>query len=392
MSILNAPKAVVGGVLDPIAAKIQNPFGAGGSAGVRQGLLKPDFTEGFRIVEIVNGKERKSDEIVLLGNMLPMVPFTFGGSQRITKDYYPGNSEPSVQVLGPKESDVTIKGRLKDKRYKATGLYGVSTEIQQQIDAMRIRGNLLKITLGEWKRFGFLEETEFELAKLSDCAYQLKFSIIGFNPPKNCKFTPTSKEIPFAINKDLIAQATAFQAKYSSIPESMPKSLADIINDALNDVAEAINLVTDFVDTVVTTAEDTVAASKRVLGLVKNARAGMSRFKRRLGSLSYATASLSTEARAARRFSAAAANQAHISGSLSGANELTLLLARLQAQFEAISKTLPLTRHQVKDGDTLQKISVKYYGTSDNWKKIYDHNRLSSTQLSTPRRLEIPKV
>lgn len=31
--------------------------------------------------------------------------------------------------------------------------------------------------------------------------------------------------------------------------------------------------------------------------------------------------------------------------------------------------------HVVAKGDTLQKISKKYYGTTKNWKKIYDANR-----------------
>src|SRR4051812_9929162 len=113
MSILDTPTRIAGGVIDPIAAKIANPFKK------EIGDWRPqDFKGGFTFVEIVDGVEQTREAVKLIGNQMPVVPFEFGGSQRITKDYYPGNSEPAVQVLGPKESDVTIHGKLKDKKYR----------------------------------------------------------------------------------------------------------------------------------------------------------------------------------------------------------------------------------------------------------------------------------
>jgi nucleoid-associated protein YgaU len=77
---------------------------------------------------------------------------------------------------------------------------------------------------------------------------------------------------------------------------------------------------------------------------------------------------------------------------MSQTTSLSVLLARLQKQFEAIARTTPLARHRVKDGETLQRISIKFYNTADNWKKIYDHNKLTSTQLTVGTVLEIPRV
>lgn len=388
MGLLDAPTAAVGGVLDPIAAKIKNPF----TTRVKNTDRAQDFPKGFYFVELVNGKERPKDAVRLAGNMLPHIPFEYGGTQRITADYYPGNSEPAVQVLGPKEGDVVIKGKFKDKRYKDEDLYGVSYEIAKLCDAIRIRGNLLRITLGEWQRYGYLEESKFRMNKLSEIEYELKFLIVGFNKPRNCKFADNTKTVPFDINKDLISDALAFQDTYSAIPSTMPRSLADVLNGAISDVATAINLVTGFVDTVVSTAEDVQASANRAIGLIKNARANISKFKRRVGALALGFSSLSTEARAASNFKSVLTNQSHIMNSISALAGLSALLARLQSQFEAISKTTPLARYKVKRGDTLQKISIKYYNDAGSWEKIYAHNKLTTTALAEGLLLEIPRV
>ena len=39
------------------------------------------------------------------------------------------------------------------------------------------------------------------------------------------------------------------------------------------------------------------------------------------------------------------------------------------------SKVLTIEKYTVKKGDTLQKISKKFYGTSKRWQEIYDANR-----------------
>lgn len=389
MGLLDAPTAAVGGVLGPIEDFIKNPF----KKNVKRTYKGQDFAEGFYMVEIVDGVHQKKDALRLVGNMMPHVPFQYGGKQRIKKDYYPGQPEPAVQVLGPEESDTIIKGKLKDKRYKKdSGLYGVATEIAEQMDAIRLRGNLLFISLGEWHRYAFLEKTDFKMNTLGEIEYELSYTIIGFNSPKNCKILDEFKSSPISANKDLIAAALAYQQKYSSIPASMPQSLAGLLNDAISDVAKAINLVTGFVDTVVTTGEDVVKSATRAIGLIKNARANISKFKRRIGAVTFTVSNLTHEARKAAQFKAAYSNQDHIINAMTSTAALSALLARLQSQFEAIAKSTPKARYRTKDTDTLQKIAIKFYGDANQWGKIYDHNKLSSTVLVSGMLLEIPRL
>lgn len=345
----------------------------------------PDFKGGFIIQEIENG-ERK-EKITLLGNMMPFQPFNYGGEHNIKKDFYAGNSEPVVHVLNPMESDLVINGRLKDKKYQDKSARGVSYELSKQIDAFRIRGNLVELKLGEWKRFGFIVKTDFSLRTKQDIDYRITFSLVGFNQPRQCIQVKTSKGIPFAINKDLINQLASFQAQIDQIPASVPQSLADILNDAISDVAGAVAAVTDFVDTVVSQVEDVTAVLNRAAGLIKYAQGEVIRFKRRIGQISYSLSSL-TGIQVGSRYQATA----FISGVQSSGNDIQSFLATLRSRFAALSASTPQARVRIKSGDTLQNLANRFYKNSLEWEKIYDHNKLTSTELEIGVVLEIPRL
>lgn len=375
MSLLNSFE----GEINKVTNLIKNPF----EADVVPQFDPPDFPDGFKISEILpNGTD--GDKVVLSGNWMPQIPFTFGGTVRMIKEYYSGYSEPATQVFGPEEDDITINGLFKDKRFANRALKNVSTEIQQQLDAIRIRGNIVRLQLGEFERYAIIKQTKFELERLSRIGYSITFSVIGFNAPKNARFLQRRKEVPFAINKELIDLATQFNNTASSIPDTVPQSIADIINGLTNDVAEAINTVTGFIDAIFSTVQDIKTAVNRVKGLIKYAQQRLSQFKRQVGSILSFNSTFTIPSRyESARYSSA---------SIASGSSLTSLLERLRLQFSTIINDLPLGRNLVKQGDTLQKIAIKWYGNANDWKEIYDYNNLSSTALSPGMLLEIPRL
>jgi nucleoid-associated protein YgaU len=72
-----------------------------------------------------------------------------------------------------------------------------------------------------------------------------------------------------------------------------------------------------------------------------------------------------------------------LSDSLNGAHsELNLELQRLQGQVGRLkSMRKGPTQYVVQDGDTLMKLATLFYGTSSEWRKIYNANR---EQISDP--------
>lgn len=395
------------GILNP-TVKIVNPLGILGN--ILPGSKRPksygnDFDAGFKIVEIVDNREVEADQVILVGPFMPHVPFTFGGSQQIVKEYYAGSSEPTVQVLGPREADLVVRGHLKTKRLKDNVSVGsengreqtlrnAAREYQELIDAMRLRGNLVKISLAdEWYRFGFIESVSFDLATLADIKYEIRFSIVGFNLPKNCKFVEDKASNIQKPNKDVTNAAAAALAQVNSIPADMPLTLADQLNEIIGDVAAVVATVTNFVDDIITDAEQLTNSANRALGLIKYARAFVSSSARRVGLISLATANLGSKfSSEARKTSATIKNVNSIYRIRTSFTSLAAQLAALQAQFSALSKTVPLRRHLVRNGDNLQKLAIQYYNNADLWKRIYDHNKLRSSELTVGSVVEIPKV
>jgi LysM repeat protein len=371
-----------------------------------------DFAEGFTIKEYVNGSPRNGSDkpdLVLKGSFMPHQPFTFGGEQHMNTTWYPGNSEPTVQVLGPKEKNLTIKGEFRLKKFKRVYSHGkndqgipemtetqvrqIAVEYQEQLDQMRIRGNLLHIQMGEWKRWGFIQSVSFDVRTLADITYEVEFMISGFTKPLNTKIARGYDDNLKAPNQALIDGALAAISAMSQFPKDIPRSLSDFLNQQISLVAGAIGIVTGFIDDVVGDAEKITASANRAIGLIANARATISSSARRIDAVSTSVSNLGSSVSdqwAKTKVTVQAVGHMHDIKTYYAS--LASMLAALQAQYASLAKTVPLQRYLVVAGDSLQKISNKFYGTPDHWQEIYDHNKLTSTSLVVGSVLEIPKV
>lgn len=374
-------------------------LGLGSNKSVRSpDYVQNDFPDGLEIVELVNGREMEADRILLLGSFMPKAPFAFGGTQQIVKEYYAGSTEPTVQVMGPRESDVSIQGRLWTKHLRGSSkddndqIRDSVINYQELIDAMRIRGNLVRITMGEWRRYGFIAESKFSLKRLHDIDYEIRFEIVGFNPPKGCRFTSPDTD-PIKPNKDLTAMVEKLLEAQKSMPSSMPQSLSDSLNNLIGGVADVVHGVTSFVDSVVGDAEALVNSANRALGMIKYARAYISKTQRQIGSMLLTVTSLGSAFPTESKKTSAAVNNMHYIHNLRENNyNLQAYLAQLQTKFAALAATVPQYRYMVVQGDTLQKISMKFYNSADHWDLIMKHNKLTSTALTKGQILEIPKL
>jgi nucleoid-associated protein YgaU len=249
---------------------------------------------------------------------------------------------------------------------------------------MEREGELIKITLGEWRRWCVLAETSFKEKSKSDIEYEISFEIISDKPPTNCYQLTDTKEETFQDNADLLAEAADLQANYSG-QSDIDQSFADKLTQYVDDVATAVASVNSFVNTLLTQAENIEQGITRAIGLIKVARRNIANMIRRVGALSYAVSGSGGITRQFKSVSSSA-------NAISSASSIMAILAKMQQQFEAIRKTLPKARYKVQSGDTLQRISIKYYGTPNSWDKIYDHNKLTTTALTRGTVLEIPNL
>lgn len=346
-----------------------------------------------------NGHELKESTIVLRTDSMPHQPFEFGGEQRLIKEFYPGNSEPTVQVLGPRESDQTIKGRIKSKHIKYNTkaekeeFRQFAYELQKQMDSIRIAGLLVRIEMrggaATWTRWGFIEKTKFEMKTIADIDYEISFFIVGFNKPKDYIIAANAQGVPFDINKELINKVSALQASIFPPPSTITRSASQQLNDAIGEIAEAVNLVTGFVDTVLGEVDSLKASLERAKGLIKNARTKITQYQRRIGGINPEAGYVKN---AGLGVSGAYKNATYLQKATKNTFDLLTLLAAMYAAISKIAATTPLGRHRISAGETLQSIATKWYNDSTKWNLIFDHNHLTTTVLTVGQVLEIPRT
>lgn len=382
------------GLLNDVATKGLSVTGLTNASVKSPVSYQKDFPGGMVITEIIDGVSREADAIQLLGRFSPINSLDFGGEQRIVREEYPGSSEPTIQVLGPKETDVTIKCELRTNKFRGdASLRQAAQEYQELIDAMRLRGNLVQIVMGEWMRYGFIKATKFKLYTLQKIDAEITFEISGFNPPKGWRVVVEADQNVIKPNKEVTDAAAAYLATAQNYPETMPLTAIDVFNNAIGSVATAVSTVTGFVEGVIDDADKLVASANRAIGLIKNARATISKAKRNIGAISKNAEGLGGSASSAAQGVINTINNSdHAANTIINLSSLSILLANLQKKFASYVTQVPYRRHLVRQGDTLQTISMKYYSTADNWKKVYDHNKLSSTELVIGSILEIPKA
>ncbi len=390
MSLIETPAKLVSGSASSLGAPVgsltnalRNPFSRSTN---KEGLERTnDYKDGFIIEEILDGP-RDNIKIVLTGNMMPFQGLERAVTIRKQKEFYPGSDEPTIHVLGYEEDDVTIKGRFYSKKYSKPEFREVANEMREALEEMAKRKPLVKITLGEWVRYCVLEKVKTSEKTKADIDYEITFSLFGVNRPRNYQLVDQVNDVPIEVNTALIALASEFQKNYSSAPDYVPASIGDILNDLTSSVAQVLGVVTGFVDALISTGEDVTASLSRAVGLIRYAKNTLIQYRRRVGAISYSLGINGVNVPKRYRTSA------YMGNSISDTLSIQELLNQLLKRFQQLSRTVPLHRHLVRIGDTLQKLSTRYYGVPDNWKKIYDHNKLTSTDLTRGVVLEIPKL
>lgn len=274
-------------------------------------------------------------------------------------------------------------GRIYSKRLPQ-GNYAAPNAYRLALNGISERGNLVRFSLGEYRRYGILTKCEWEEKTLGDIEYKLTFVVSGPTPPRNYQVLTDPKPDTEADNNLLKLETEFFTVNYG-VNDDIDQTIAERLNEYVSEVAGAVASVTSFVDSVISVAENIEQSAVRALGLITVAKASISTFSRRIRGLSFtALTTLGVTTRYA--------TIARVQDAISVTGNLSVYLSRLQAQFERIRNTVPIARYVVKTGDTLQRIAVRFYGNAELWSKIYDHNKLTTTLIAPPQILEIPRV
>lgn len=139
--------------------------------------------EAFVIRELT-GTQR---EVELINRALPYRPAEWGGNQHYVQHWYPGNRVATIQVLGPREKNLELKGTWKTRfigndvfttgfdEFIPVGEQATAETLTQVFHSLRIAGNLLEVRWGPEVRRGILSDFNPNYQRVEDVEWTMTF-------------------------------------------------------------------------------------------------------------------------------------------------------------------------------------------------------------------------
>lgn len=362
--------------------------------------------------------------IVLQGRSLPYQGATWGGTQRLDVNYFPGNPVAQTQVIGPTWKPTTITGMWKDifllddrnrgilsnfpslmpgaiAASAARGFSGGRTfasigsipsqnadlarSLRDAFTLMRKEGGLVQVEWGSLVRFGFISDDSFTHDREQDISYEIEFTWMG-DTPAQPKFT-----LPIPDSLSLLKILLALLDK-----------LINVLLTAVFAANKWLTRITQFIAKIGSFVSDLIEVLKKFAGFAFAPLSVIGNIRSALTSIRLANRDLLREL----SLGQSAAIEAALTGNpmLIAVNALLETDVRAEAMAlaaEAATQLNALLESGTQEllgafttpgGTTLRDISTRFYGTPDNWTVIAEFNGFSGSVVAAGVAVRIPAI
>ena len=386
-----------------------------------RGDQSPDVEE-FLIEALDAQSGSVKESLTLQGTHKPFQPFTHPVKQEVVSYYYPGgqaNRVPTVQVLGSMDDPITFRGWFRASKIQDVGRRNEPLEISSIIERLIREGNVCRFTLGSWSKYGVLVEFRPDYRDDAWVDWSLQVLVIGDkNPITGEEVVGESavgrvfgtdvaddfSQVIGSLSQEIVAtkdslEASGYIQRHSVVPFSISGYLGRLVEggavgelvdfgrsvyEGWVDIMRSVNAVTtslvEFSEDVDRTASGIQQQVQLVLGQISN----IYRVQDNLyNAISRVSSSVGTFER------------------LLAWNTLGDMISythTLQGHYLDIKHSLDReearTFRQVyftKDGDTLQGISSRFFGSFDRWEELGELNNIEvGEDIPTDTLLIIP--
>lgn len=190
--------------------------------------------------------EEGGGSLRLTGRALPYAPLTVGGKQRAEFTWYPGSPQATVQMLGPEEDSIALRGYWKDKFiigsntavYLPNGTYesAISSvlDLVKIVDDMRRMGRRIKLSWDSLIRYGHIVSFTQTWHTGHYCEWEMEFAVASQEEE-----TVAAGARPAIALADIAAQST-------QLAEDVRAAKIGIVTDPnLNPLQTAAKLLND---------------------------------------------------------------------------------------------------------------------------------------------------
>lgn len=197
--------------------------------------------------------------VTLQDRALPYRPISINGRQRAEFTWYPGSPNATVQMLGPEEGVISLRGFWKDRflagsdnvnalRGGGNPLSRTDTvaDLVRLVDEMRRRGKQICLTWDDLIRYGHITSFTQTWHNHHDCEWEMEFSVISQEDPTTKVSTlafkaPTAADVWMAAtNKTQEASKLNFDSVWGEPDTTSPSQPPDDVSALVFSTATTI--------------------------------------------------------------------------------------------------------------------------------------------------------
>lgn len=378
--------------------------------------------------------EEGGGTLKLTKRALPYMPLSIGGKQRAEFVWYPGSPQATVQMLGPEEDVIVLKGFWKDKFIEGTGAAkyvsaevnlvrsalnsGLNTaanvanvvELVKIVDTMRRMGKRITLSWDRLQRIGHITAFTQTWQTTHYCEWELEFSVVAQEAttiPAAVANKPTLTDIATqaASNRSGVQNAWLAPKPLAITPlgpfeealrnfDDSARSWTNYIAATAQSLANGIYMVPNVVRSVIATSTGAVNACNTVIGtFIDRSLTEIYAFGSGVGA---AVEAVTGEQNMLREDSlpygiqlgAASYTRGVRSSIVQVRNNNATWRYEYQRQMTQGSQAVSVLAKQAMD---LRAISEQYYGTQDYWKQLMLYNGLTSSRLEAGMLVFVPQ-
>jgi hypothetical protein len=323
-------------------------------------------------IQEMSGKFRT---ILLTASFLPRDGnyMTLGGEVRGKTTYYPGSGTPTSQILGPEEGPIEFAGIFEDQR---TGIPGSAVAMAYHIDQIRRSARHCRLVYGAWIRRVRWVSFQYRIEELSKIHYQIKLEVVDetLAPRKNVKLG--LRLIPGIAA--LVTLATAIKGEVDEISAIVGGDESTTANENIDDAIKGM----DVADAALTGLREAggvtgQAHATKAIGGLGTARSGIGRAQSKVHQMDWND---STQ-QGFERISGPAVDVMGVSSQLRALQQE--IRGKLADTRRLEGETGSGVIYTVAEGDTMRRLSQRFYGVDERWTEILrDNGRAYPTLLA----------
>lgn len=314
----------------------------------------------------------------------PKAPWSFGGTQRHVRTDYPSATTPSVQILGAQAKPFTIEGRFDDRFNFA----GYAAAEMRRLEDMCKRGNLCRLQFQDQTFLGLFTDWTFPYQRDWQIGYTLTFDV--HERPENYDLSgrsPKTDSSPATVfdSVDLAAQ--------KALDSMTTAPRMHLVGSTVNDVEGSLALMASAVDQLGATMDNSeITPSDNPVDGYTRMATQFREVRGRAYDVLLGLAAVRSDTELAVQTALGVLNFEDWSRSVRYAVRLAMgqaVVGDRACTTRAEPDAIRLYRPQ--QGESLYRISQKFYGTPFAWRLIYQRNQLSSVTLTGDEILIIPE-